>query len=80
MLVIDNRLLSRKTVSFSFSEPYDLIPSLLASMPISTSSISTNSPSLGDENSESIIWCALVNCLRTYFTKKSDFNEEETSL
>jgi hypothetical protein len=53
-----NRLLSRKTVSFSFSEPYDLIPSLLASMPISTSSVSTNSPSLGDENSESIIWCA----------------------
>jgi hypothetical protein len=52
-----NRFLSRKTVTFSFSEPYDFIPSLLASMPISTSSISTTSPSLGDENSESINWC-----------------------
>ncbi|MES1180943.1 MAG: hypothetical protein ABUL66_03680 [Verrucomicrobiota bacterium] len=29
-----NRLLSRKTVTFPFSEPYDFIPSLLASCPV----------------------------------------------
>ena len=49
-----NRLLSRKTVTFSFSEPYDLIPSLLASRPVT---MTTTSPSLGDENGGSIMWC-----------------------
>jgi hypothetical protein len=42
-----NRLLSRKTVTFSFSEPYAFIPSLLASRPVT---IPNTSPSLGDEN------------------------------
>jgi site-specific DNA recombinase len=54
-----NRLLSRKTVSFTFSEPYDFVPSLLASRPISTTFTSQNSSSLGDEKSESIKWCAI---------------------
>jgi molecular chaperone GrpE (heat shock protein) len=53
-----NRLLSRKTVSFFFSEPYDFVPSLLASLPISTRSTTNTSPSLGDENPESPVWCA----------------------
>jgi hypothetical protein len=50
-----NRLLSRKTVTFSFSEPYASIPSLLASRPVT---IPNTSPSLGDETGGSIIWCA----------------------
>jgi hypothetical protein len=49
-----NRLLSRKTVTFSLAEPYDLIPSLLASGHIS---IPNTSPSLCDENGGSINWC-----------------------
>ena len=50
-----NRLISRKTVSFSFSEPYDFVPSLLASLPVSASD---TSPSRSDENSERQVWCA----------------------
>jgi hypothetical protein len=50
-----NRLLSRKTVTFSFSQPYDFIPSVLASRSVATAN---TSPSLGDENPESTIWCA----------------------
>jgi hypothetical protein len=49
-----NRLLSRKTVTFSFAQPYDFIPSLLASCNTTTS---TTSPSLRDENLESPVWC-----------------------
>jgi hypothetical protein len=49
-----NRLLSRKTVTFSFSEPYDFIPSILASLEASTSLTPT---SLCDAKSESIKWC-----------------------
>jgi hypothetical protein len=49
-----NRLLSRKTVSFSFSEPYDFAASLLASR---HASASDNSSSLCDANLESSIWC-----------------------
>lgn len=49
-----NRLLSRKTVSFSFSEPYDFTASLLASRHVSTSETSS---SLCDANSQSAIWC-----------------------
>jgi hypothetical protein len=75
MLMNLHRLLSRKTVTFSFSEPYDFVPSLLASMPISTSSTSTASPSLGDENLESSIWCVIVDHLQTYFSNKSVLNE-----
>jgi DNA invertase Pin-like site-specific DNA recombinase len=50
-----NRLLSRKTVSFSFSEPYDFAASFLASIEASTT---TNTPSQSDEKSRSIDWCA----------------------
>jgi hypothetical protein len=50
-----NRLLSRKTVTFSFSEPYDFIPSTLASRGVVTSGVT---PSLCDEKPESLIWCA----------------------
>ena len=49
-----NRLLSRKTVSFSFAEPYDFAASLLASVETSTP---TTSLSLCDEKSQRIIWC-----------------------
>jgi site-specific DNA recombinase len=49
-----NRLLSRKTVTFSFSEPYDFIPSLLASIEASPS---LTPPSLGDETGGCITWC-----------------------
>jgi hypothetical protein len=50
-----NLLLSRKTVSFSFSEPYDFAASFLASVEAPTS---TTIPSLCDEKSRSIDWCA----------------------
>ena len=49
-----NRLLSRKTVTFSLAEPYDFIPSLLASVEASPA---LAAPSLCDENSRSIKWC-----------------------
>jgi site-specific DNA recombinase len=49
-----NRLLSRKTVSFSFSEPYDFAASLLA---FRNASASNNSSSLCDANHQSSIWC-----------------------
>jgi hypothetical protein len=49
-----NRLLSRKTVSFSFAEPYDFAASLLASVEASPS---TTCPSLCDETSQRIKWC-----------------------
>ena len=50
-----NRLISRKTVSFSFSEPYDFVPSLLASVRLTTSA---SSPSRSDQFSRSQQWCA----------------------
>ena len=49
-----NRQISRKTVSFSFSEPYDFVPSLLASLHLSTSN---NSTSRSDAKSQSLVWC-----------------------
>jgi hypothetical protein len=49
-----NRLLSRKTVTFSFAQPYDFIPSLLASVEASPS---LTSPSLCDENLQNPKWC-----------------------
>ena len=70
--MIDTRLLSHKTVTFSFSEPYEFIPSLLASRLVSAS---ITAPSLGDETGGSIKWCRLVYHLRTYFTKKSVSDE-----
>jgi hypothetical protein len=60
-----HRLLSRKTVAFSFSEPYDFIPSLLASRHVPTT---TTSPSLCDENLQSPNWCLIVDHLRTFFS------------
>jgi hypothetical protein len=51
-----NRLLSGKTVSFSFSEPYDFIPSLLVSPQVST--LNTSS-SLCDANLQNTKWCAI---------------------
>ncbi|GEM_PF-822077 len=50
-----NHLISRKTVSFSFSKPYDFIPSLLASVRVAASDLP---PSPRDENSERQVWCA----------------------
>jgi hypothetical protein len=67
-----NRLLSRKTVTFSFSEPYDFIPSLLASRHVGSANTSL---SLGDENLQSPIWCLIVDHLRTHCSKKSVSNE-----
>jgi hypothetical protein len=62
-----NRLISRKTVSFSFSEDYDFLPSLLASRRVATSNPSL---SLCDENMQSSIWCVIVDHLRTHFSQK----------
>lgn len=50
-----NQLISRKTVTFSFSPNYEFIPSLLASARVATSS--TSSPQ-GDKNGGSTKWCA----------------------
>jgi hypothetical protein len=41
-------------VSFSFSEPYDFVPSLLA--PVSVA-LSNSSASRSEENLERSIWC-----------------------
>ena len=49
-----NCLISRKTVSFSFSEPYDSIPSLLANFGVATS---TSSTSRSDSKSQSLLVC-----------------------
>jgi site-specific DNA recombinase len=51
-----NRLLTRKTVSFSFSELYDFPASLLASRQVSTLN---NSSSLCDANFQNTRWCAM---------------------
>ena len=50
-----NRLISRKTVSFSIAAPYDFIPSLLGNSALAAS---ISSPSRSDQNSQSQIWCA----------------------
>ena len=50
-----NRLISRKTVSFSFSEPYDFIPSLLGNL---NRSISNNPSLLSNSDWLSNVWCA----------------------
>ena len=49
-----NRHISRKTVTFSFSKPYDGIPSLLTFSHVTTSN---QSLSLGDENWWITKWC-----------------------
>ena len=63
-----NRLIARKTVSFSLSENYDFLPSLLGFRRLETSK-----PSLAfsEEKLESSIWCSLVSALRTKFSNKS---------
>ena len=64
--VVD-RLIARKTVSMSLAEPYDFIPSLLASRHVDTSN---TSPLLSSQLVESTIWCILLNHVRTHFSKK----------
>jgi hypothetical protein len=49
-----NPLISRKTVTFSFSREYDFIPSLLAQ--IRLFALNSSSPS-GDQNHQSLGWC-----------------------
>jgi hypothetical protein len=61
-----NRLLSRKTVTFSFSEPYDFVPSLLASIEASPSPTPS---SLGDENSEILSGAALSRRSNPFYPK-----------
>jgi DNA invertase Pin-like site-specific DNA recombinase len=72
-----NLLLSGKTVSFNFAAPYDLVPSFLGKMPV----VVINKPSLGDEKNPSgyqlLQMCRLVDYLRTHFSKKTDFDQEE---
>jgi hypothetical protein len=69
-----NRLIARKTVSFSFAEKYDFLPSLLGNLRIETSNPSL---ALSEENLGSPIWCSLVSALRTKCSKKSVLNEPE---
>jgi hypothetical protein len=52
--MIFTRLIARKTVSFSLSENYDFLPSLLGFRRIETSNPSL---ALSEENIESSIWC-----------------------
>lgn len=54
-----NLLLSRKTVSFSFSEPYDFVPSFLGTLPFSSiapSSLCDEKNPMGSQPTE---WCAV---------------------
>jgi hypothetical protein len=70
-----NPLISRKTVTFSFSKPYDLVPSLLASSHVAAH---PNTSSLRDAKPESTVWCELVYHLRTHFSKNFVLDEGET--
>jgi DNA invertase Pin-like site-specific DNA recombinase len=63
-----NRLIARKTVTFSFAEPYDFIPSLLASRHVNTT---TTRPLLSSELVDSSIWCSLLDYVQTHFSNKS---------
>jgi hypothetical protein len=61
-----NPLISRKTVSFSFSEPYDFALSFLNNSRFA----STDNPlSRSDNFSQSTKWCTLIDYLRTFFEK-----------
>ena len=72
-----NRLISRKTVSFSVGKKYDLIPSLLASVRMSPCVVSP----LGNlQNHESLKWCSLLSALRTKFSNKSVLDSMEFTL
>jgi hypothetical protein len=74
-----NLLLSRKTVSMTFSEPYDFVPSFLGTL----DSRGTTSWSLCDQKnplgSQLTEWCRFVRLLRTHFNTKSVLNEAEDS-
>ena len=67
-----SRLIARKTVSFSLSENYDFLPSLLGFRRIETSKPSL---ALSEENLGSPVWCSLVSALRTKFSNKSVLDE-----
>jgi hypothetical protein len=59
-----NHRISRKTVSFSISEPYDFTLSLLGKMRLELS----DNPSLhADANWWSTKWCLIMNHLRTFY-------------
>jgi len=61
---IQNHRISRKTVSFSISEPYDFTLSLLGKMRLELS----DNPSLhADANWWSTKWCLIMNHLRTFY-------------
>jgi len=63
-----NRLISRKTVTFSLSEPYAFALSLLGSLHVEPSN---STPSRSDTNLQSSLWCSLVSHLRTFFQGQS---------
>jgi hypothetical protein len=71
-----NRLLSRKTVTFSFAEPYDFIPSLLASRHVATPN---PSPSLCDENLQSPVWCARAEANQFHNSRSCDLRQSLNS-
>ena len=63
-----NHLISRKTVSFSFSEPYDFALSFLNNSRLA----STDNPLLrSNEFSQSTNWCTFLDHLRTFLKDKS---------
>jgi len=63
-----NPLISRKTVSFSFSEPYDFALSFLNNSRLA----STDNPLLrSNEFSQSTNWCTFLDHLRTFLKDKS---------
>jgi len=66
-----NRLISRKTVSFTFSEPYVFTLSLLGEMRVSVSENASPTSAHPDENPQSSKWCSYVNYLRTFFKDNS---------
>jgi hypothetical protein len=63
--------LSRKTVSFSFSEPYDFVPSFLGNLEIPATIPSSRSDEKIPVGSQHTTGCSLFEYLRTYFSKKS---------
>jgi hypothetical protein len=64
-------LLANKTVTFSFGEDYDFLPSLLAS--VRSADREDTAKRRGDlpQNFQSSKWCPVVYHLRNHFSKKS---------
>ena len=62
-----NRLVSRKTVSFSVGKKYELIPSLLGLGRLSSSVVCSTG---AGQNHESLKWCPLVNHIGTIFKRQ----------